>query len=187
MALSVVGLLACLAGAAGVWMLKGRVDRAAMAVFTAADDAYEFMHTRLAIVHQRLDSSRERVDGLAARAERLRTMEAGSQPEASDAAEIESLRSMLDQVASEMRAAETWLDSIEAVARGVNVAAESIADARKAASQPVGGAQDTSPGLVAARVAELADGLADAVRRLDALRAKLLEMNSNSPASARRR
>ena len=174
--LASLGLLACLAGAVGVWAVKNRAQSVAAAVFTVADDAFEFMATRLVLVNERLDASRQQVDGLAARAQRLQTNE--TEPEAR--AEVESLRTTLDAVVSELQAAEGWLDSIEAVARGVNAAAESIAESRaesQSQSRPAESAGAT--GVRAAKVAEFSNDLAEAVSRLDALREKLLEMREN--------
>jgi hypothetical protein len=166
--LSVLALLACLAGAVGVWVVKGRADRVVTAVFTAADDAFEFMDSRLALVRERVDSSREQVDGLAARAQRLQAMDA--EPEAR--AEGESLRFALDTLVGELHAAEGWLDSIEAIARGVHSAASSLAQSQAQS-------QNASAGVRAERVAHLASDLAVAINRLDVLRAELLEMREN--------
>lgn len=174
--LSVLGLLACLAGAAGVWAIKHRVDGAVTAVFTAADDALEFMASRLVLLQQRIDSTRQQVDGLAARAERLQSME----PEVEARAEIESLRWTLDMLVRDLKAADGWLDSIEAVARGVHSAAASIADSKQAVtSAPAHGIAHEPAGITAAEVIELAGDVADALGKLEVLGAKLLEVREN--------
>src|SRR3954466_6525282 len=69
--LSVLGLLMCLAGVAGVWAVRGRVDKLVAASFDTADDAFAFMDTRLGRVTQSLERSRERTGGLSKLAERL--------------------------------------------------------------------------------------------------------------------
>ena len=169
--LAILGLLACLGGAVGTWAVKTRVQGASAAVFTAADDALEFIGARLVRVKARLDASRPRVSAVAALAERLQTIEV--EPDVKAVAE--SVRGPLDSVASELQAAEGGLDSIEAVARGVQSAAAAIA----AASGDPGAAEKGLKGVRAATVAELAGDLAQAINRLEALRAKLLEMREN--------
>jgi hypothetical protein len=180
--LSILGVLACLAGAVGAWAAKNRAQAVAAAVFTAADDAFDFMATRLVLVNERLDSSRQKAGGLAARVQRLQTMDA--QAQASD--EVESLRRILDTVMSELNDAEAWLDSIEAVAQGVNAAAESIAESQaespgesKAGAADAGGTRAETTGVRAAKVGELSAELSEAINRLDTLRSTLLAMREN--------
>ena len=169
--LAILGLLACLGGAVGTWAVKARVQGASAAVFTAADDALEFIGARLVRVNARLDASRPRVNAVAALAGRLQTIEV--EPDVQAVAD--SLRGQLDSVASELKAAEGGLDSIEAMARGLQSAAAAIA----AASGDPGAAEAGLKGVRAAVVAEFAGDLAQAVSRLEALRAKLLEMREN--------
>src|SRR5688572_23717901 len=110
--LASLGLLTCVAGTVAVWAAKNRAQRVTAAVFNASDDALEFIATQLVLVNERLLSSREQVNGLAARAERLKSM----QVELAVQAEAEPLTWTLDMLVSELKAAERWLDSIEAVA-----------------------------------------------------------------------
>src|SRR5580765_544505 len=78
--LSVLGLLLCLAGVAGVWAARGRADKLVAASFDTADDAFEFMDTRLGRVTQSLERSRERAGGLSKLAERLSAAAAADAP-----------------------------------------------------------------------------------------------------------
>jgi hypothetical protein len=169
--LALLGLLACLGGVAGTWAVKTRAQGAAAAVFTAGDGALEFIGTRLARVKERVESGRPQINSLAEWARRLQTIEV----EADVKAAVESLRRQLDIVASEMTAAQSGLDAIEAVARGVQSAAAAIA----AAADDSGAADTGLKGVRAADVAEFAGDLAQAVTRLEALRAKLLEVREN--------
>jgi hypothetical protein len=169
--LAVLGLAACLAGAAGTWAVKTRAQATAAAVFTAADDALEFIATRLVRVKERLDSIRPRVNGLAALAERLQSIDLGPDLKAV----ADSLRERLDSVAGELKDAEGRLDPIAAMARGVQAAAASIAGS----SSDSGTAEKGVSGLRAATVAEFAGDLATGISRLEALRAKLLEIREN--------
>ena len=155
-ALAIVGLLACLGGVAGTWAVKVRAQTAAASVFTAADGAFEFIGTRLARVTARLEAIRPRVQGLAGLAQRLQSIELEGDVKAA----IESLREHLDAGAAELKASEGALDPIEAVARGVQSAAAAFAASSVRASD----------------VAEFAGEVATAASRLDALRAKLLEV-----------
>jgi hypothetical protein len=178
--LSILGLLLCMVSAAGVWAAKSRVDSIAAAFFGTADDAFEFMATRLVLVNQRLGSSRQQVSSLAERAERLRTMDAtGAGSEPLVLAEFDALPWTLDMVLSELKASEAWLDSIQAVAGGLHRASQSIAASQAAASPDAGGTERESTAVTAAKVAEFSGDLADALNRLKALREKLLETREN--------
>ena len=71
-AMSIIGLLFCVAGTLGVWLIKRRVDAATSAVFIAADDACGFMTTRLEQAEERIASAHLQVNDLSARADRWR-------------------------------------------------------------------------------------------------------------------
>jgi chromosome segregation ATPase len=190
-AISILGLLLCLAGAIGVWASKSRGDRVVSAVFTAGDDAFEFMSSRLALVQQRVDATRRTMGDFSQQAGRLKARFA----ETSSAAEndpstradsgaetpgVESLRFSLDEMVSELKAAEGWLDSIEAVARGVHSAADSIAESRQAAATADGNRNEhASKGVTARRVAEISGELADALARLEEVRQRLHQVREN--------
>jgi chromosome segregation ATPase len=191
-AISILGLLLCLVGAIGVWAGKSRVDRVVSAVFTAGDDAFKFMSSRLALVQQRVDASRRRVSDLSQQAGRLKAKfaETASAAETdpslqaasagADAPEVESLRFSLDEMVSELKTAEGWLDAIEAVARGVHSATDSIAQIRQEVAAADGNrTEHASKGVTAGRVAEISGELADALARLEEARQRLHQMREN--------
>jgi hypothetical protein len=168
--LAVLGLVTCLAGAAGTWAVKTRAQDAAAAVFTTVDDALEFIGTRVGRVKERLDAARPRVTGLSALAGRLQSIEL----EADLKALADSLRERLDSAAIALKDAEGRLDPIEAVARGVQSLAASAA-ASDDLAEPEKGVRSVR----AATVAEFAGELAKAASRLEALRVRLLEIREN--------
>ncbi len=166
--LSVLGLLLCIAGAAGVWVGKSRLDTVVTALFGTADDAFGFMDTRLDRVNQTLHKSRQRVSGLSRLAERVKTTEADL------GAEFEPLSQTLDEVYGELQSAEQWLDSLQTIAGGVNRVSEAMSE--RAASRKEG---DESAGVTAQRVAEFSAGVADALARLQVMRQELIDLREN--------
>ncbi len=153
--LAIVGLLVCLAGIGGTWLAKARAQSAAAGVFTAADDALEFIHVRVVRVKARIDASAPRVRGLADWGQRLQAIELDA--DLKDA--LDSLREYLDSVGAELAAAERTLDPVGAVAGVVEAAATAMA----------------ATSVRAADVAELAGDVGTAAARLGALRARLLD------------
>ena len=160
--LSILGLLLCLAGVAGVWTARGRADRLVAASFDTADDAFDFLDTRLTRVRQSLGRSRERAGGLSKLAERLTAAAPDVEADADVPAEAEPLRQAIDAAYRELQSAEQWLDASEAVARGVHRVAASVAASRADASSP-----ESSAGVNAQKVAEFAADVADAIARLE--------------------
>ena len=158
-----------MAGAAGVWVGKSRLDTVAAALFGTADEAFDFLGTRLDRVNERLDTSRDRVSGLSRLAERLKTTDADL------SADFEPMLRTVDEVYGQLQAAEHWLDSSEAVARGVNRVSGAMA-ASQAASREAGDEGAESVGVTAERVAELSAGVADALARLQVIRRELIEL-----------
>src|SRR5687768_3630437 len=118
--LSVVGLILCTAGIAGVWMGKSRLDHVVEAVFGTADDAFEFMETKLDRVNQALERSRQRVTVLSRLTARLKTTEADL------STEFEPLLQTLDGVYGELQSAEHWLDASQAIAGGVHRVSDAV-------------------------------------------------------------
>jgi len=151
------------------------LDAAAAAVFTAADDAFNFMSARLNVVQARIESGQHRVTDLAAKAERLQSNVAASEPGDQHADQTALEEWSLDHVINEVKEAGTWLDSIEAVARGVHAAADRLANSR----------DDNTENSIstAERVAELANDVTAVIQRLDALRGKLLQVREKRLAA----
>lgn len=153
--LSAIGLLLCLAGIAGAWVGKSRLDAVAAALFGTADEAFGFIEVKLNRVQQALDTSRQRIGGLSGLAERLNA--AG----ADVSAELQPLSQTLDEVYGELRSAEQWLDSGQAMAHAVNRLSEAAASRERS-------------GVTAEKVAEFSAGVTDALARLQVLRQELL-------------
>lgn len=169
--LSILGLALCITSAAGVWLGKSRVDALSAALFGTADDAFAFIETRLDRVNQALDKSRQRVTGLSSVAERMNTTEAGADVRA-------EFQPLLDEVYSELQAAEHWLDPLQAVAGGVNKVSEAMVMSQTAGSI----ARDDdgeSADVTAKKVAEFSAGVADALARVQAMRQELIDHREN--------
>jgi chromosome segregation ATPase len=158
-----------MAGTAGAWVGKSRLDTVVAALFGTADEAFDFIDTRLDRVNQRLDRSRQRVGGLSSLAERLKTAEADL------GAEFEPLLQTLDGVYRELQSAEHWLDSSEAVARGVNRVSEAMVS-QAAASRGEESEGHAPAGMTAKRVAEFSADVADALARLQVMRQELMDL-----------
>lgn len=165
--LSVLGLLLCLAGIVGVWACKSRLNEVGVAFFGTADEAFEFMGTRLDRVSMSLEGSRHRIVELSKLARQLETSGAEARKE------LEPLVKIVGDIFAELEAAEHWLESSQAVARGVNRMSEAIAASARDHSR------EESAGVTAQRVAEFSDAIADALARLDTLRQELITMREN--------
>jgi hypothetical protein len=163
--LSMVGLLLCLAGVAGVWMLRGRVEAVGNAVFSAADESLVFVDAKVDRVKQALDNSRQRVSGISTTAQRLRDAQADARKES------EPLLQTLDGIFQQLKIAESWLDSSLAVAQGVGRVFEAVV------SSPYAASREESPGsALAQRVQEVCEKVADVLARLQLLRQEIVEL-----------
>lgn len=171
---SVVGLILCIASIAGVGIGRNRIDSISTALFATADDAFVLMETGLDRVHLALENSRRRVSELSNRAERIRNTTVDLK------SEIEPLAQAIDAVCIELQAAEHRLDSLQAIAGGVNNVAMAVVESKQSASRDGGDADGAAHGVTAQRVAEIAAGLADALSRLQALRQELVTLRENS-------
>ncbi len=172
-AFSVVGLILCIASIMGLCIGKNRIETIVTALFTTADDAFGVMETRLDRVDQAVENSRQRISDLSSRAERIKntTADLGS--------EIEPLAQAIDAAYSELQAAENWLDSLQAIAGGVNRMAMSVVASKENAPRDGGESARESDGVTAQRVAEISAGVADALARLQALRQELIDLREN--------
>src|SRR6185295_13368777 len=87
--------------------------------------------------------------------------------------ELVSLRQALDEMYAGLQSAEHWLDSSEAVARGVNKATLALAVSRE------GGDETGEAAVTAQRVAEFSAGVADAAAKLQVMRQELIALRDN--------
>jgi hypothetical protein len=166
--LSMVGFLMCLAGIVGVWMLSGRAEAVADAVFSAADESLVFVDAKVDRVKQAVDNSRRRVSGISKLAQRLRDETADARKES------ESLLQALDEIFQQLKAAETWLDSCQGVAVGVSRVADAVVSSEYAATH------EESTGIaLAQRVQELSESVADALAKLQLVRQEIVELRDS--------
>jgi chromosome segregation ATPase len=156
-----------MAGTAAVFVGKNRINNVAAAVFGTADEAFAFMEVQLDRVQQTLDKSHQRFSGLSELAERLKTTEADL------TTEFEPLAQTLDDMYSELQAAERLLDASEAVARGINRIFQSMAVSQAAAAREDG---DDSTGVPAKKIAEFSAGVADALDKFQIIRQELIAL-----------
>lgn len=166
--LALLGLLLCVGATIGVWLVKNRVDAVGTAVFGTADDAFAFVDTKLDRVKLVVEKSRQRVSGISPIAERLKNAEAAARKD------CEPLLQALDEAYQELKSAESWLDSSQAVASGVSRVSEALASSDFAASR-----QDTVGVGLALELHDFADTVADALARLQAMRSQLIELRDS--------
>ncbi len=165
MLLSLLGLLVCIAGVCGVWMLKGRVEAVSQAVFGAADKSLVFVDAAVDRVEQALDASRRRVSGMSKAVERLRN------PAADAKEESEPLLQVLEEVYQQVKAAESWLESSRALVQGVSSVSEAVVSSDYAASH-----EDSAGIAIAQRVQELSERVAEVLATLQVVREEIIEL-----------
>jgi len=162
--LSIAGFLICLAGIVGVWLVRGRVEAVGNAVFSAADDSLVFVDAKIDRVKQAVDNSRQRVSGISKLAERLRDAQTDARKEA------EPLLQAIDEVFSQLKAAESWLDSSLAAAKGVAKVSEAVVSSQYAASH-----EDATGIAIAQRLQEVSGRVAEALGKLQVVRQDIVE------------
>ncbi len=162
---SVVGLLVCLAGIVGVWTVKSRVNAIGNAAFSAADGSLAFVDAKIDRVKEALDKSRQRVGWISKAAERLRDVKADARKER------EPLLQALDEVFQQLKAAESWLDSCNAVASGVSKLSEAMVTSEYAASH-----EDATGIAIAQRIQELSVAVTDALANVQSVRQELVDL-----------
>lgn len=145
-------------------MAKGRVEAIANMVFSAADESLVFVDAKLDRVKQALDNSRQRVSGISKLAERLEGEKADARRES------EPLLKAIDEVFQHLKAAQSWLESSQAVAQGVTRVSESIVSSDYAASH-----EDSTGIAIAQRVHEVAEQVAEVLAQLQILRNEVVE------------
>ena len=163
--LSIIGVFLCTAGLVALWRVKRRLDAVGKAVFAGADDAFAFVDGNLERVKEVLQSSRRRLSGIASLAERLRDAEADTRKAS------EPLLQSLDAVFQELQAAQSWLESSHAVAKGVSCVAEAVVSSQYAAAH-----EEWAGIAVARRVQEMSESVADILARLEVVRQELVEL-----------
>ena len=94
-------------------------------------------------------------------------------------AAAEPLRQTIESAYAELQSAEHWLDSSEAVARGVHRIAASAAASQENGSQEDASAPQSARGVNARKVAEFSADVADAIARLEAIRQGLIDLREN--------
>jgi predicted nucleic acid-binding Zn-ribbon protein len=163
--LSVLGLLICVAGIVGVSMVKSRVEAIGTAVFSAADDSLVFVDAKIDRVKQAVDNTRQRVGGISKLVERLRDEKADARKEA------EPLLQALDEVFQQLKAAESWLDSCQAVASGVSRVSEAVISSKYAASH-----EDSARVAVARDLQQFSESITEVLAKLQAVRQELIQL-----------
>lgn len=163
--LALLGLLLCLGGIAGSWWAKNRVDTAGAAVFQAADNAFVFVDAKLDLVKQGLGQSRSRVVDLSRFADRLKNAEVDVRQE------CQPLLKTLEDIHQELKWAESWLDSCQALADGLSQISSATLSSDYAATRP-----DSTGVAVAREVHALSESVADALAKIQALRTELANL-----------
>ena len=163
--LATLGLLLCLGGIAGAWWGKTRVDAAGATVFQAADHAFVYVDAKLALVKQGLENSRSRVIDLSRFADRLKNAEVDVRQE------CQPLLETLEDIHQELKWAESWLDSSQALADGLSQISSAALSSAFAAARP-----DSTGVAVAREVHELSESVAEALAKIQDLRTELASL-----------
>jgi hypothetical protein len=163
---SAVVLLCCIAGIAGVWMVKGRVEAVGNAVLGTAEDSLTLVDEKLEQVQGVLKGSTQRIGVFSRTVERLQH----GTPETKT--ETTSLLKELDEeVFDKLKTAQTWIDSSHTVAVGVGKVSEAVVSSNFAASH-----QDSAGVALAERVQDFSESLAEALATLQDMRSDLVEL-----------
>jgi peptidoglycan hydrolase CwlO-like protein len=166
---SALFLLLCVAGIAGVWILKGRVNAVGKTVLGTADDSLALVDEKLAKVQSVLKSSTQRIGVFSRTIQRLQE----GKPETK--AEVTSLLKALDEeVFDKLRTAGTWLDSSQVVAVGISRVSEAVVSSKFAASH-----QDAVGVALAERVQDFSESVADVLAKLEDVRSDLVELRDS--------
>jgi hypothetical protein len=163
--LATLGLLLCLGGIVGAWWAKSRVDAVGAAVFKAADKSFVFVDAKLELVKQGLGQSRSRVVDLSRFADRLKNTEIDVRQE------CQPLLQTLEDIHQELKWAESWLDSSQALADGLSQISAAALTSEFAAARA-----DSTGVAVAGEVQKLSESVADTLARLQVLRAELAKL-----------
>ncbi len=163
--LSALGLLVCLAGIVGVWTVKSRVNAIGNAAFSAADGSLAFVDAKIDRVKEALDKSRQRVGWISKAAERLRDVKADARKES------EPLLQALDEVFQQLKAAESWLDSCDAVASGVSKVSDAVVSSEYAAAH-----EDATGIVLSKRIQDLSEAVTDALAKVQSVRQELVDL-----------
>lgn len=163
--LSVVGLLVCLAGMVGVWLLRGRVEAVVNGIFSAADKSLNLVDSTLDRVTLAVDDSRQRVSGISQAAQRLSELQADARKEG------ESLLQALDEVFQQLKTAESWLESSSAIAQGVSRVSEAVVSSQYAASH-----EESTGVALAQRVQDVSEMIAEVLGTFQVLRQEIIEL-----------
>lgn len=166
--LSVLGMLACLAAIFGTWGAKRRLDPVVAAVFGTTDDALDFVVVKLDQAQLALDKSQQRVRGISSIAERLK------QADANAAQELEPVLRTVDDVLSELKTAQSWLDSGQLIATRVSKLSDTLVSSDYAAAHP-----DARSMAVIQEVQKYSEAVAETLARVQAIHQELIELRSS--------
>ena len=165
--LSILGLVLCLAGIVGVWMVKSRIEAVGKAAFVAANEAFALVDATFVRVKEVSDKCRQRFSGIiSVAAERVKNAEA----DVSKAGE--SLLQSLDAVFQELKNAESWLDSSRSIAKGISRVSETAMSSNYAATH-----EDSVGVAITKRVQEFSQLVAEVIAKLQVVRGELVDLH----------
>ncbi len=166
--LSVLGLLLCISSTFILWAGRSRLDRIGTALFGTADEALAFVDVKLDRVKQTVDRCQQRVTGVSRLAERLKNAEVDARKE------CEPLLQKLNTVFDELKSAESWLQSGQAVANGVSRVSEAVVSSQFGTAR-----QDSAAVTVAGTVQEFSETVTDVLAKLQAIRQDLIQLRDS--------
>jgi hypothetical protein len=165
----------CLAGIAGVWLAKSRVDVLGDQVFDAADDTLAFVDGRLDRIEAIFKNVHRRIGMLSKAVDRFPQKEAEAKAEA-----ISLLKTLDEEVFEPLKSAQTWLDSTHAVAVGVGKVSTAVVSSRYAGSH-----QDAVGVAIAERLQDVSETVIVVLTTLQDVRQRMIDVRDNV-LSARR-
>jgi methyl-accepting chemotaxis protein len=173
--LASVGLILCIAGLFGAWLVKSRVDAIGDGLCKAAVNSLEFMDKKLdrieiafKNVHRRIGLLSNAVNSLPEKESEVKTKVASL------------LKSLDEEVFKPLKNAETWIDSTQAVAVGVGKVSEAVATSEYASTH-----KDYIGVAMAERLQSCSESLVEILATLEDVRQGLIDMRDDA-ASARR-
>jgi hypothetical protein len=175
MLLASVMLILCLAGVAGVWLAKSRVDAIGDGIFKAADISLAFMDEKLDRIENAFENGNRRIGLISNAVDHLPEKGAEIKTET-----VSLLKSLDEEVFEPLKNAETWIDSTRAVAVGVGKVSEAVATSEYAATH-----KDSMGVALAERLRGCSESLIDILATLQDVRQRLLDIRDDA-ASARR-
>jgi DNA repair ATPase RecN len=166
--LALLGLLLCLGGIAGAWIIRNRVLAVGNAVFETTDEAFESVSGKLDRVKQGLERSHFDAGELSRIAGRFKSVQSDFKLES------EPLLQILNSACQNLQSAEPWLESAETITSGVCRVTEAFVSSDFAVSR-----QESASVALARDLQVIAGSIADYLAQLESMRRELAALRNS--------